>query len=354
MKRITILMLVAAVALMATWAGAEPKFSKVGFSGMQFLKIGAGARGTAMAGCFTAVADDATSLYWNPAGIAKLRTIDAVFGHTEWVADIKNEYIGCVIPGGLLGNFGISASFLSMGDMQRTTIDDISTVAREDEGEAMPTFSASDVALGLTYARSLTNKFSVGVTAKYVREKIAEMTASGLAFDVGTYYLTGFKTLRIGMAIVNFGSETSFHGTDLEAEWINPGWPSNYTGNAWEIKSQPFPLPLQFKMGIAYDFKFGSDHILTTSGEMVHPNDGNEKVLVGLEYTWRSPIVNLALRGGYKYDPDWYQTKSALDNMSAGLGISRRFGASRISVDYAYSNMGYLENVHRLSLGFGF
>lgn len=354
MKRLITIVLVVAFVLGISGAWAEPKFSKVGFSGMQFLKIGAGARGSAMAGAFTAVADDATALYWNPAGIARLRTIDAAFAHTNWFVDINNEYIACVFPGGLLGNFGISASFLSMGEMQRTTIDDITTPAREDEGVSLPTFSSSDVALGLTYARSLTNKFCVGITAKYVREKIAEMSASGLAFDIGTHYMTGFKTLRIGMAIVNYSGDTKFSGSDLQKEWTDTTWPSNYTGNQWEIVSQPFPMPLQFKMGIAYDFKFGRDHVLTTSGEMVHPNDGNEKVMVGLEYKWNNPIVGLALRGGYKYDPDWYEKKGSLDNVSAGLGISRRFGASRISVDYAYTNMGYLENVHRFSLGLGF
>lgn len=354
MRRYTALMLAAAVLLGATSAWAEPSFSKVGFSGMQFLKIGAGARGTAMGGAYTAVADDATALYWNPAGIARLRTIDAAFCHTDWLVDINNEYVACVIPGGLLGNFGISASFLSMGDMQRTEIDDITTIAREDEGEGLPTFSSSDVALALTYARSLTNKFSVGLTTKYVREKIAELSAGGLAFDVGTHYMTGFRTLRIGMAIVNFSAETAFSGTDLEREWSDTSWPSNYTGNPWEIKSQSFPMPLQFKLGAAYDFKFGSDHALTTSAEMIHPNDGSEKVLVGLEYAWKNPIISLALRGGYKYDPDWYETKGGMDNMSAGMGISRRFGPSKISVDYAYTNMGYLENVHRFSLGLGF
>lgn len=354
MRRSITLLMVAALVLVVSGAWAEPKFSKVGFSGMQFLKIGAGARASAMAGAFTAVADDATALYWNPAGISRLRSINATFAHTNWFVDINNEYIACVFPGGLLGNFGFSASFLSMGEMQRTTIDDITTKAREDEGEGLPTFSASDFALGLTYARSLTNKFSVGLTAKYVREKIAEMSASGLSFDIGTYYLTGFKTLRIGMAIVNYSGETQFRGTDLQKEWKDPSWPDNFTGNQWEISSQPFPMPLQFKMGIAYDFILGRDHMLTTTGEMIHPNDGNEKVLVGLEYKWNNPIVGLALRGGYKYDPDWYETKSAADNMSAGIGISRRFGASRISVDYAYTNMGYLENVHRFSLGLGF
>ncbi len=354
MKKYLALVLAAAVVLGATSAWSEPSFSKVGFSGMQFLKIGAGARASAMGGAFTAVADDATALYWNPAGIARMRNISATFAHTNWFVDINNEYIGCVFPGGLLGNFGISASFLSMGDMQRTTIDDITTLAREDEGEGLPTFSSSDLALGLTYARSLTNKFSVGFTAKYVREKIAEMSASQLAFDVGTHYLTGFKTLRIGMAIVNYSGDAKFSGIDLQRDWADTSWPTNYTGNPWEIQSQPFPMPLQFKIGAAYDFKFGRDHLMTTTAEMIHPNDGNEKVLVGLEYGWRNPIVELAIRGGYKYDPDWYETKGGMDNMSAGMGISRRFGTSRISLDYAYTNMGFLDNVHRFSLGLGF
>lgn len=356
MKRsITIFTILALIGLASlAQAGTAPDYSNVGRAGLQFLKIGAGSRGVAMGGAFTAVSTDASALYWNPAGIARLKKTEVIFSHTNWLVDLNHEYVGVVLPMGLMGNIGFSATFLSYGEIERTTIDDIETIAREDWGEGLTPFAANDLALAVTYARNLTDKFTVGVTSKYVREKIAEMSTGGLAFDVGTYYRTGYKTLRIAMAILNYGPDISFSGKDLQAEVVNSSWPDNYTGNAWEIVTTPFQMPLQFKMGVAYDFMFGKSQVLTASTELVHPNDGNEKVLLGAEYAWKNPILDFALRGGYKYDPDWYETKSAMDNVSAGMGVSKTLGASKFNVDYAYTNMGYLENVHRFSVGLGF
>lgn len=353
-KKIAILILALISLGLAAHSWAQPDFSNNGRSGLVFLKIGVGARAIGMGGAYTAVANDASALYWNPAGVAKLKKMEAIFCHTNWMLDINHEFIGYVVPAGLMGNFGFSASFLSMGDLERTQLDDISTEMREDEGEGLTPFSASDLAMAVTYARNMTDKFSLGVTAKYAREKISEVSAGGLAFDIGTYYMTGYKTLRIGMAILNYGTDLKFTGTELQAEVLDTSWANNYTGNTWEIVTTPFSLPLQFKMGVAYDFLFGEQHVVTASTELIHPNDGNEKMAIGAEYVWKNSQVEFALRSGYKYDPDWYETKSSTDNMSAGVGISRRMGATRVNVDYAYTNMGVLENVHRFSVNLGF
>lgn len=355
MNKKTIILVLALVSLgLASQGWAQPEYSNVGRAGLTFLKIGIGSRAIGMGGAFTAVANDASALYWNPAGVARLKKMEGIFSHTNWVLDINHEFIGYVVPAGLMGNFGFSASFVSMGDFERTQIDDIETEIREDDGEGLSSFSANDLALGVTYARNMTDKFSVGVTAKYVREKIAGAAAGGMAFDVGTYYVTGYKTLRVGMAILNYGPDIKFSGNDLQSDWINPDWPDNYTSNTWEILSTPFSMPMQFKMGVAYDFLFGQDHMLTTAADLIHPNDGNEKVATGAEYLWKNPIANLSLRAGYLYDPDWYETKGAMDNFSAGAGIARKLGVSKINVDYAFSNKGYLENIHRFSMGLGF
>ncbi|MCU0607386.1 MAG: PorV/PorQ family protein [Candidatus Edwardsbacteria bacterium] len=349
MKHIAAVLLV--LALMISAASAQPDYSNVGRAGLTFLKIVPGARGVAMGGAFTAVANDASSVFYNPAGMTQLRKIDFLFSHTDWISDVSHEYVGLVVPGGLMGTFGISACFVTMGDIQTTRIDDITTVMREDLGEGLPTYSSSDLALGMSYAYRFTNKFSAGLTAKYATEKIADMSAGGLSFDLGTYYLTGFRTLRVGMAIVNFGTDIKYGGKDLQEDIADTSMPSNFTGTQYEMMTTAFPLPLQFKLGLAYDFTLPAAITLTTSGELVHPNDGSEKMLLGMECGWNKMVF---LRAGYKYDPDAYETKSGLDNFSAGLGLMRNFGAAKISVDYAYTNLGYLENAHRFSLGLGF
>lgn len=355
MKKTAIFMLTAmALAGMSALAWAQPDYSNVGRSGLHFLKIGAGARAIGMGGAYTAVANDASALYWNPAGISRIKRMDFIFSHTNWIDDINHEYIGLVIPAGLMGNFGFGATFLTMGDIQTTRIDDITTVMREDLGEGLPTYTSSDLALSFTYGYNFTDKFSVGLTGKYASEKISEMSAGGIVFDVGTLYKTGFRSLRIGMAILNFGPDAKFSGSDLQYETKDTTMPDNFAGDYVEITTSPFPLPLQFKLGLAYDFNLGISQMITTSGELVHPNDGNEKILFGAEYSWKNPMVELAIRGGYKYDPDCYETKSSMDNLNGGFGLSRRVGATRVNVDYAYTNLGYLENAHRISLGLGF
>lgn len=349
MKQIAAILLVLALAISA--ATAQPDYSNVGRAGLTFLKIVPSARAVAMGGAFTAISDDASSVFFNPAGMTRVKKTEFLFSHTDWITDISHEYVGLVVPGGLMGTFGVSACFVTMGDIQTTRIDDIATVMREDLGEGLPAYSSSDLALGLSYAYRFTNKFSAGITAKYATEKISDMSAGGLALDLGTYYMTGFRTLRVGMAIVNFGTNIRFSGKDLQEERIDTSMPSNFTGTAFERMTTAFPLPLQFKLGLAYDFTLPSNMMVTTAGELVHPNDGSEKMLLGLEYGWNKMVF---LRAGYKYDPDAYETKSGMDNFSAGIGLSRSFGNARINVDYAYTNLGYLENAHRFSLGLGF
>jgi hypothetical protein len=353
-KNLFIAVALTAVLALAGTCWARPDYSNVGRSGLTFLKIGVGSRAIGMSGAYTAVANDVSAIYWNPAGVAKIKKVEAIFCHTNWIYDVNHEFVGVVIPGGLMGNFGISASIVTMGDFERTTIDDITTNGvSEDDGKGLTPFSSNDISLGLTYAVNMTDKFSVGVTGKYVREKIDNETAGGMAFDVGTYYLTGYKTLRIGMAILNYGPDIAFSGKDLQADIKDNSWPANFTGNSWEIITTSFSLPMQFKIGAAYDFLFGKNNILTTSGELIHPSDGSEKVALGAEYMLKRSLVNFSLRGGYILDPDWYETKSAMDNVSAGAGLTRKIGSSTISVDYSFTNKGYLSNMHRISLGLG-
>ncbi|MDI6740293.1 MAG: PorV/PorQ family protein [Candidatus Edwardsbacteria bacterium] len=347
-RTITILL---ALVLMVSAAAAQPEYSNVGRSGLTFLKIAPSARAVAMGGAFTSIANDASALFYNPAGLIRIKKIDFLFSHANWIYDINHEYIGVVVPAGLIGTFGFSATFVSMGEIQTTRTDDIATVMREDKGEGLPTYSCGDLALGASYAYRFTDKFSAGITAKYAQEKISDMSAGGLSFDIGTYYMTGFKSLRIGMAIVNFGTDIEFSGKDIQKEVVEPEWPDNFTGTLWEGMTTAFALPLQFKLGLAYDFALPASMTVTATGELVHPNDGSEKLLLGMEYGWNKTVF---LRAGYKYDPDAYEKKSGMDNFNAGFGLSRNFSGARINVDYAYTSLGFLENAHRFSLGLGF
>ncbi len=138
--------------------------SKTGTTAAKFLSIGIGARANAMGGAFTAVANDASAMYWNPAGIAPLQKYEALFTYTKLFADINLNYFGAVIPVGELGVIGFNVTAVNIGEMDVTT-----EYYPDGTGE---TFNAGSYAFGLSIAKLITEDFSVGITAKYVREDI--------------------------------------------------------------------------------------------------------------------------------------------------------------------------------------
>ena len=154
--------------------------TKTGTTAAKFLSVGIGARANAMGGAFTSIANDASALYWNPAGAAALTDFEAMFTYTSLYKDldINLNYMAVVIPAGEIGSFGVSVTALDYGEMNVTT-----ELYPEGTGEK---FSASSYAFALSYARNITDEFAVGMTAKYVLEDIFNSTASGVAFDVGT------------------------------------------------------------------------------------------------------------------------------------------------------------------------
>lgn len=289
---------------------------KVGQSGAQFLKLGVGARAIGMGEAFIAIADDASALYWNPAGLTNISSKEFTFTHTKWVADINWDFAGYAhkLPG--IGTIGISAGALTMDDIEETTSLNPYGTGRY--------FTASDYMVGLSYARMLTDKFSVGGTVKYVAQYLDEEEAIGFAVDVGTLYNTGFKTIRLGMAIQNFGGDMKF----IEDE---------------------YPMPVTFKFGMAMDFMDSDMHKVTGSVEMNHPADNAETVNIGGEYWFNSMI---ALRAGYKYNYD-------AEGLTAGAGFQLPIGFANLQLDYAYTDIGYLadsfaDSPHRLTLGLKF
>ena len=135
-----------------------------GTSAANFLKIGAGSRAAAMGDAYVAMANDVTSLYWNPAGIAHISGTQVGLSYTDWILDINHSFLGIVHNLGELGVVGVSFNYLSMGEMERTT-------PSEPHGTGA-FFNASDMALGVAYARSLTDRFTVGLKFKYIQETI--------------------------------------------------------------------------------------------------------------------------------------------------------------------------------------
>lgn len=284
--------------------------AKVGTAGAQFLKIGVSARAVGMGEAFLAVSDDASAIYYNPAGLVQLSGLEVMASHIDYPADINYEFLGVAYPrfGGV---WGLGLYMLNSGDM---SLNDYFHPLDEDPYSSGQTFTAKEYAVALSYGVSLTDRFSVGLSFKFIDELYDEERATGWAADVGTLYNTGFRGFKIAMAISNFGPDMKFI-------------------------QQAYPLPMSFKFGGSLDVINRGSHKATFALEGSHPNDNLEKFNGGVEY-WYNNL--LALRVGKRFAND-------TGGFCAGAGLKLNLSQLKLEFDYAYHDFGYLDQIHRLS-----
>jgi len=177
-------------------AGSGYCIKKVGKTGLQFLKLAVGARPAAMGEAFVGVADDISAIFWNPAALPKIENVEAQFSHSSWFAETSLSGGAAAVNLGNWGVVGFDVIYMDFGSFEETTI-----LEEEQEGTGR-SFDASDICVGFTYARMFTDKFSVGARVKYVREKIDTHEASTWAVDFGTFYQTGFHSLKLPSALM--------------------------------------------------------------------------------------------------------------------------------------------------------
>jgi opacity protein-like surface antigen len=341
MKKILLgLFLLSVGGSMAVAAEFKSDVSKKGTTAGSFLSISQGARASSMGSAFVAVADDWSSLYWNPAGIASLPN-GVMFDHTIWFADVGYNFIAGSISLGNIGNLGMSLTSSSVGDMRVTTV-----TQPEGTGEV---FNVSQVAFSVAYAIRLTDNFAIGFNPKFIYERIWKMSASAMALDVGVKYNTPFEGIVLGMAISNFGEK--MHMTGQNAIVLYDADPSNSGNNGRipaEVSTSEWALPLNFRVGLAYRPVLGEMHTLTVAVDAMHPSDDYESVNVGGEYTFDD---FLSFRGGYKS----LFLRDSEESFTLGVGFKQRLmGNIVLSADYCYSNFGRLSYIQKITVGMSF
>lgn len=289
--------------------------AKVGTTGAQFLELGVSARAMAMAEAFTAVSDDISAVYYNPAGLTSLMGREVMFTYIDMPAGIQYGFAGLGFPLESIGGVvGIGVYALTSGDM-------IERTHEQGPGEGTGrTFAWNDFALSLGYGRYLTDRFSIGFTLKYIGQFVHDYSASGWSADIGTSYDTGYRGFKLAMAITNFGPDMKFIAKSV-------------------------PLPINFRFGSSINVVEMADHVVTFAAEGSHPSDNLEKYNTGMEYTFKGMF---SLRGGSRFNYD-------SDGFTAGAGMRLPFGEDgEIRFDYAFQEFGILTEVHRFTMAFAF
>ena len=318
-----------------TGYGVEPMdYSRVGTAGWQFLKLPTDARSMAMGGVRSAAGyGTASSAFTNPASAADVRGFEVHFSTMEWVADIRTSGVSVVKEAGEWGTFGVNLVYVDYGDMQRTEIGEFNGqpgVVAVTEG--LGTFSAHDMAVGILYARRITDKLQLGGTIRYIREQLDDAVMGTWGVDIGTIYWTGLGSLRISMLGRNFGPDGEF---------------TEYEGRIAQAPAS-VRMPMLFVLGAGYDVvepSVNSPHRLTVAGEYVKPNDAPEKFNLGAEYFG---FDYFTFRAGYRFN---YDEEGFTLGAGATYAVEDEF---RLRVDFAYADLARFNDVMMFTVGVGF
>lgn len=315
--------------------------TKVGSTAAPFLNIGIGPRAISMGGGFSATANDVTALYWNPAGISRTEYNEAMFAHTSWFADITFNWAGAKLNLGGLGAVGLSVTYLDYGQMEVTTL-------REQDGTG-EMFTAKDMAIALSYAYNLTDRFSIGGSVKYVNQSIWNSSADAVAFDIGTLFYSEIFNMRIAATISNFGTDMKLSGKDLLVLYdVDPNIFGNNDQILANLRTDSYPLPLLFRVGVAMDLVNTPLNKITVGVDALHPNDNAESLNIGGEYVFND---FLSLRAGYKS----LFLKNSEEGLTFGVGVKYDFYPGfGINFDYAYQDFGILKNTQHFSISVRF
>jgi len=308
--------------------GLLPKLGeqRAGTAALTFLKIGVGARAVSMGGAYVAMSQDGSAMYWNPAGLVQSDKNELVVSHLSWLVDINFEYLGYLHHVNDYLAVGPFIGYLHLADMPVTT-----EYHPYGNGEY---FTYNDMVTGLSGSIKMTDRFSFGVTLKYVRETLADLIMDGFMLDFGTYYWTGYKTLRLAASMRNFGNDLRPDGTYMRRT----------SSGTTESNYQAFSPPTLFTMGAAMDvYKIGH-HVFTAAMQMNHPMDDQENFVLGAEYRFRRIF---ALRTGYNTNADE-------NRWSFGAGAALTLFGKELKLDYSYADFNHISMTQQFTFGFEF
>ena len=327
--------------------------NRYGTTTASFLEIGVGSKSSAMGEAYVAVANDISSIYWNPAGLANVTRPSAMFMIQPWIVDIDMLFLGSAFPLPGIGTIGLGITQVDYGDMDVTTLE-----YQEGTGE---TFKATDLAATLTFSRKIVSWFSFGSSLKYINSNIWHSSASAIAVDLGVLVNTQFFSfsgddangMTIGMSISNYGTRMKYDGIDIyQPIDISEYEEGNYGDVAGQYRPSEWELPLIFRIGVALKPIVSNYSSLTLAADALHPNNNSESVNIGGSLDNKIPgFGEISFKGGIKA----LFMDSTQFGPTAGIGIKMNYLGNRtITIGYAYKTMGLLGDVQAFSIGLSF
>jgi hypothetical protein len=330
----------------------------IGTASAEFLLLGAGARGAALGGSFAAVANDVTALYWNPAGLALMPSMQVSVSAYRYVADTRYNWAGVAFP--LAGGeraIGFQGATFGFSNQPVYTVEN-------PDGDGT-TYSVAESYLGASYSQQFSDRFSAGITGKFISDKLGKTAGTAFAVDFGTNFhaSVGTRPIRASFVIQNLGSTLEHTGSALETQ-VDREPPTDQTNIPQDpqqarLRAKNWGLPVIFRIGLAFDVMNSAASRFTLLSEFTQPNNSKPAANGALEWS----LMNLAssgfsvhARGGYTYQPDNNLEPDAvaagfstalssdenLDGLSFGGGIGFNRGRFGLSIDYARRDLGIL------------
>lgn len=305
----------------------------------QFLLIEPSAEFAAQGNAAATARGSVLATYYNPAALGFAEGIQVAFTHSPWLADIDYNFAAVSVPLGAAQSVSLSVTSLYAGDMLVRTPEQ-----PQGTGEL---FSVRDLAVGVGYGRRFTDRFAGGLQVKYISETIWNTSASTVALDAGVIYELPFRA-TLGASVSNFGARTRFDGRDLEIRFDrDPDVFGDNDNLPAALRTDPFSLPIYFRVGMSLPVEVGADSRVTLSADAFQPSDNSNSLSLGGEWTYANLV---SARAGYQN----LFLQDGEGGLTLGGGLRTRVNGFDLRFDYAWADFGSrLGATQRFSLGLG-
>ena len=343
MTRMYLIPLIAVLLLALGAALADAQTQKAGINSAAFLKVGVGARQAAIGSAVTSLNGDATNMFWNPAGVAlKDESAQAAFTYNNWIGGLSQEAVAASYNWTDIGTIGIGFQSFGISGIQADRDNGYTDPTLQSQVTDMntnSTYDYQDLLIQATYSRYITDYLTLGVSAKYIHEKIDDVGAGTFGFDLGTVYNIGVLGWSVGARINNLGGDMKFY---------------DYAS----------PIPLTFSIGTSMVPVDAGITRWMLALDIVKPQDGTQYYYAGTELGFNNTFF---IRGGWKFNYSWFglngsgidpgttfrpPIQTSLERGSFGAGVRVPFDTYVINVDYAYTVFSALQDVHRFTVSF--